>query len=533
MWNQIRAIGWAQFLTIRNHLPRSSFGSFLMAILAALWYLGFGALGVLAGLATSTLPPPLLRQGLALVLFFALLFWQWMPLLTLSGGWSLQLGKLQIYPISTNAFFAIETLLRLTTTPELVLVNVGAAIGLMCNPALPVVSGLILLLYVPFNLLLSLAIRETLLHSFERKRYRELFAVLLVAAGLIPQMFLRTDLGQRTKPFWTAVANGRGMPWREFALLASGRFSVSSTVCVAGWLIGVYFVASLQFAKALREEESPRVSTGESREVRGGRLTAAMLGFPGRIFRDPTAALVEKEIRTLVRMPRFRVVFGMACVFSLAVFFPLGFGHHAAGWIRNNFLQVVNLYGLLILGDSLLWNVFGFDRSAAQAYFVTAVELRAVMGAKNLTAALFIGVQSAVVFGLAIAFRFPVHLVDLVTAVLATAVVGLFFAAIGNLSSVTVPRAIDPSQTLRKQAGAQLQLWLLGSSVAMFALVGFAFLARWAIDSEWAPVAVFAVELVIGIIFYRISMDSAIERAMRDRERILGALSKSAAPVSV
>jgi ABC-2 type transport system permease protein len=122
---------------------------------------------------------------------------------------------------------------------------------------------------------------------------------------------------------------------------------------------------------------------------------------------------------------------------------------------------------------------------------------------------------------------------NVLTAVSASSVVGLFFISVGNLSSVTVPRAIDPSQTLRKQSGAQIQLWLLGCSVGMFVLVGLAFLARWALESDWALIGVLAVEFAVGLVVYAVSIDSVIERGIRDRERILQALSKTSSPVAV
>ena len=70
------------------------------------------------------------------------------------------------------------------------------------------------------------------------------------------------------------------------------------------------------------------------------------------------AALIQKELRSLLRMPKFRVVFGMACVLGLAVFVPMTLNGNEAetGFMRNNLLPFVNLYGLLLLSDTLLLN---------------------------------------------------------------------------------------------------------------------------------------------------------------------------------
>lgn len=534
MWEQFKAIAWAQFRSIRNRLPRTSFGSVLMGGLVFVWYGLFAALGAGAGFLFSVMRAAELHEVIPATLFGAFLFWQWMPLLTMTGGWSLQLNKLQSYPISNGTFFWIETALRLSTAPELLLIILGMTAGLMRNPAVPSATAALLLLYIPFNLFLTLAIRETLLVSFHRSRFRELFAVLVIAAAVLPQAILRTSLGDTFKPYFMAAVRAPWTPWHAFAdLSVFDHFNMGSFLLVPAWTAAAWGLARYQYARALRSEDTPRANTSGTERTPGRSYIADIAAAIAGLFRDPTAALIEKEIRSLLRMPRFRVIFGMACIFSIVIFFPIGFGKGGAGWIRENFLPVVNLYGLLLLGDTLLWNIFGFDRAAAQFWFLTEPGLRTAFHAKNLTAALFIVLQNLIVLAAAALLRFPINAFNIECAVLASAVVSLYFFAIGNISSVTVPRAVDPSQTLRKQAGAKLQLWLLGSALAMTGLVGFAFLARWAFKNDWALSAVFGIELAIGIIVYRLSIDSAVQRGMRDREKILDALSKSTAPVSM
>jgi hypothetical protein len=66
----------------------------------------------------------------------------------------------------------------------------------------------------------------------------------------------------------------------------------------------------------------------------------------------------------------------------------------------------------------------------------------------------------------------------------------------------------------------------------MYALVGFAFLARWALDSDWALVGILLLEFAIGVIVYRLATESAIGRGLRECERLVEALSKGVSPVS-
>jgi len=111
-------------------------------------------------------------------------------------------------------------------------------------------------------------------------------------------------------------------------------------------------------------------------------------------------------------------------------------------------------------------------------------------------------------------------------------VVTIYLLAVGNFTSVSLARPVNPSQTFKKQGGARMQLWLLLCSIGMYALVGFAFLARWALHSDWAMAGILLLEFAIGVIVYRLATESAVARGLRDRELLMEALSKGASPVS-
>ncbi len=540
MWQQIRAIGWAQFRITRNHLPRTNLGSVLLGFISLLWYGIFIALGVVLAFELREVSRVELREWLPVGLLGAFLFWQLVPLFTLSSGWSLQLDKLQIYPVANGALFGIEVLLRLSTAPEMVIVLAGAFVGLLRHPGIPLLYPLFLLLFIPLNLFLSLGIRELILHAFERNRFRELFAILIISIAVLPQLLARTTLGHRAAPYFFATARGKYTPWSEVARLALGDFSIAILAFLLLWTLGCYFFARWQFEKGLRQDEGFRASGAISAAEPGEKAEAArpkrLADLPNRLFRDPTAALLQKEFQSLLRMPRFRVIFGMACVFSLVIFVPIGLNAAASGrhnFMRENFLPIVTLYGLLLLSDVLLLNVFGFDRRAAQIYFVAPVSFETVLKAKNLVAAAFVAVQASVVLLLAGFMRVAFTPFNLADAIAAEAVIAIFLLSVGNFTSIAMARPVDPTQTFRKQSGGKMQLWVLICGLGMFVLVGFAFLARWALQSEWALLGVLLVEFVIGIIVYRIATQSAIERGVRERERLIEVLSKGSSPVSL
>lgn len=533
MWQQIAVIAWAQFRTMRNHLPRTTTGAILVWILSLIWY----GLAVLAAVALARVLPEVpieaIREWMPVGLLGVFAFWQLVPLFTLSSGWSLQLNKLQIYPVPTSSLFGIEVFLRITSAPEMILVLTGVLIGLLRHPAISFwVPWVLPLLFIPFNLFLSLGIRELILHSFDRKGFRELFAVLLISIGVLPQLLFA---GKHTvSPRYLNFARGTFTPWHGFAAVSTGLAFASGILQMLLWTLAAYALARWQFRMSLVQEDAFRSASPAG--AAQGRGTRSILEIPSRLFGDPLGALLQKEFQSLLRMPRFRVIFGMACVFSVIIFIPIMLNGLTGGgnsFVSHNFLVVVTLYGVLMMSDALLLNMFGLDRRATQIYFVAPVSLQTVIKAKNLTAVTFILVQSLAVLLIAVVIRMPLTAFNILDAVCASAVVGLFFLCIGNMTSVAMPRPIDPTQTFRRQAGGKAQLWMLLCSLGMFLLVGFAFLGRLAFGTEWAMPGVLAVEFGIAWIAYRIAMESAVDRAIHEREQMLDALSKGSSPVGL
>ncbi len=536
MWPHVRAILWAQFRILRNHLPRTNAGTVLGWLLSVLWYGMYAALAVAAAILLPRVPLGVLQEHLPLGLLAVFFYWQVVPLFTFSAGWSLQLNKLQIYPISNSALFGLETLLCLSTAPEMILVLIGAAIGLLRHPDIPFIAPFLLLLYIPLNLFLSLAVREFILHSLLGKRLRELFAILLISLGVLPRLVLHNQAARAFLKHSLPAAKSRGTPWREVAMLGSGRLSLSALAIALLWIAGSYALARWRFTAALVQEES--FGSGASvltvpvrRRSELSRFQRALELLSG-VFRDPVAALLEKELRSLVRMPRFRVMFGMACIFGVLIFIPMSLGGPGSGFMGNNFLPVVSVYGLLLLGDVVLWNVFGFDRQAAQLYFLAPVRFESVLRAKNLAAIIFIVLQTMIVCIFVAVLPRGTTGLSVVNALAASAVVGVFLLAIGNLTSVSIPKAMNPAQTFRKQSGGKMQLGFAATMLGVLLLLGFAFAARWALDTNWALLGVLAFEFAVGLIVYRVATESAVARAMRERERILDELSKGASPIS-
>src|SRR4029077_18252250 len=88
---------------------------------------------------------------------------------------------------------------------------------------------------------------------------------------------------------------------------------------------------------------------------------------PSLVLPDPLAAIVEKELRTLARTPRYRMVFVMGFSFGLMLWLPMVLrGSAGNSTLSRHFLTLICVYALTLLGQVSYWNCFGFDRSAAQ-----------------------------------------------------------------------------------------------------------------------------------------------------------------------
>src|ERR1700691_3147787 len=164
MWSQIGAIVWAQWRSTRNLLPRANLGGLIFSgALTTVWYGAFTYFAVLAAILLSR-PGELgsFHKILPPALLLCLLYWQVIPVLLTSMGASLDLRKLLVYPIPKRALFAIEVILRVSTGIEMLLLLIGAAIGLLFDAAVPHWAPFSLAVGVIFSLFCSTGIRDLL-----------------------------------------------------------------------------------------------------------------------------------------------------------------------------------------------------------------------------------------------------------------------------------------------------------------------------------------------------------------------------------
>jgi ABC-2 type transport system permease protein len=533
MWNQASAIVWAQWRSTRNHFPRANLGGMIFTgILTTVWYGAFAYLAVLAAILLAQ-PSELasFRKLLPPALLICFLYWQVIPVLLTSMGASLDLRKLLVYPIPKRALFAIEVILRISTGVEMLLILTGAAIGLFWNSAVPLWAPCSLALFVLFNLFCSTGIRDLLVRLLAHKRARELVVFLVVIAAALPQLMLFRGSQGRMRQFFDSEPSAI-FPWTATARLALGEFSWMSLGVMLAWTLAAYAFGRTQFERGLRFDAAEASARGSSSTRRTSRLEW-WYQLPNAIFRDPLAGLIEKELRFLSRAPRFRLVFLMGFSFGLLIWAPIAFGRLSTerSFLSDNYLTMVSIYALLLLSDALFWNCFGFDRSAAQLYFLVPVKMSTVLAGKNLAAVFLVLMEITAIAVVCAVVRLPLTGLQILEAFAVTCVVTLFILAVGNLSSLYNPRAVNPVKAMKTAAQSRSQAILMLAFPVTLIPVALAYLARYDFDTEWAFFGVLLFGGLVGALMYSYSMQSALKFAEDRREQIIGALSSGEGPI--
>ncbi len=536
--HQARAILWAQWRSYRNY-SRASW-AWLSFLMGALWY----GIWLIAGLAAGELMERAeavdLTVQIAAVLLLMSLYWQFIPMMMAASGLSLDLHKLKIYPIPVSQLFTIEVLLRVSAALEMLLVLTGAALGLVFNPVLSGWRALGVIPFAAFHMLLALGLRDVVVRLLGRRRIREIAAIGFVALFTLPRFLFgpRSGVGRWLATQFSETAQGDTIPWLPWVATAhifTGKDPWIAMAVMFGWcgIAGVF--ALWQFQRTLRfdPEAAQSAGSGEVTTTRVG-LLERFYQLPSTLLPDPLGILIEKEMRYLLRAARFRMLFLASCAIGLAMAqaFTRGGPSIGSSWGGPSFLTAASAYALLMLGEVCIWNVFGFDRSAAQMYFVAPVPFARVLLAKNVAAVLWIGIAQTTTTLLCIAFRFPVTLAVVAESAAVTAVVALYLFSAGNYMSINNARPTDPDSSMRTRSAGGVQALMIFLYPVVFLPAGLAYFARWAFDSQLAFFGVLGVMGMIGAALYYVALGSTAEWAEERKEAMVTALSAGHGPIS-
>lgn len=509
-------------------------GAVFSALVGLIWYgfwgfIGFGAFAYTSDPNARAQIERWLPAGLLLLLFW----WQLAPVMTGNFGATLDIRKLLVYPVPRGKLYTVEVLLRITACGENLLVVAGIGLGLAANPAFGnqprIVAGL--MLFVLFNVLLNAGLRSLLERLFSYRRLREWMIILVVLLTALPRLLWAKHVGAQALEAIAEAVSGRWWPWTAAAHLAIGTDPAPALGLMAAFCCAAWLFSRQQFERNLRHD--PQAAGATPAHARYAGWADQLFRLPSYLLPDPLATIVEKELRSLSRTPRFRTVFVMGFTFGLLVWLPMilrGPGLHSG--LQQHFLAVVSLYALILLGQISYWNAFGFDRTAAQYWFSAPVPLGFVLGGKNLAAALFILLEVLAVTAACLALRLAISPARILEAYLVAPVASLYMISLGNLSSVHFPRPMNPEQVSRGGAGGRAQGLVFLVYPAALAPVLLAYLARYAFGSEAVFYLVLAFAAVLGAVVYRVSMESAVSAALRRREQIVAALATGQGPAA-
>ena len=537
----IAAILRAQMLSMR---PGSNRGAGLGVLAAFFWYGFWLFVSWTAAFAAAHAPAGMLHYGFPVALMAVCIYWQAMPVLSASMGSSLDLRKLLVYPAPHQQLFLIELLLRLATGIEMQMVLAGAAVGVLRNPAsggraaFPSLAGA-LLAFALFNLFLASGTRSLLERLLARRKVREIVALLLAMMWVVPRFVMMTGAKPKWLPGAGAAMGAVGWPWSAAARAALPLGQTAGTTALSWlslccWVVLALWFGRTQFERNLRYDTLAAQATPmKPVSARTRRWTERFYRVPALLWSDPLAAIVEKELRTLVRSPRFRMVFVMGFTFGLMFWLPMVLRRNGShpGFMAHNFLVIVCVYAMMLIGQVTYWNCFGIDRSAAVFYFAAPQPISRTLLGKNIACLFFVYLEAAVLMSLTLAVRVNFSLGQAVETFIVIGICATFVMALGNISSVHYPRSLSPERVSQSGGGNRAQALVMMLYPAVLLPVILAYVARYAFDSQTAFVVVLSVAAAIAAIFYTIAMESAVKAAFTRRQFILEELSRGDGPV--
>lgn len=463
-------------------------------------------------------------------LLFVTGYWQLVPVLSAGFGASLDLRRMLAYPIPHRKLFAVEVLLRLTNCAEMLVVVAGGATGLLRNPlygwkAAPfVLAGA--LMFAAANILFSAGARYLVERLLLRTRMKEAMLALLVLAGLAPQVLIFLQVKQRT--LLRLAPLQMAWPWGAAAHLMLHQSAGWGASLLVLYLAAAFAFGRWQFERSIRYDAG--VFSRPVRETQGRNVADFLFRMPSRLLPDPVGAMVEKELRSLARVPRFRMAYPMSCIVGIVLFLPAIRLQARDSFILQNALPLMSLYGLLMLGPMTYWNAFGFDRSAVQGYFCWPIHFRDALIAKNISVGLLLLPQILLIAFASRVVGLPLSPGKLLETVLVIAVASLYWFSVGNIVSVRMPRAMDPDKI--NQAANKLQALSIFSAPLLLLPIALAYGARIVFDSELVFWALMLFAAIVGGILYKVGLDSAVIAAGYRRESILSQLARSDGPLS-
>ena len=477
------------------------------------------------------------------ILFWVVCFlWQIVPISLASFQQQFDPGGLLRFPVSFGGYYLLHLIFGLVDASTIIgaFCCTGLLIGVsVVRPDLFGWMALALLVFAAFNVFLVRAIFAWIDRWLAQRRTREIFTAVFFV-GLLGMQFLNPALGlvkyqSPNSDAARSVRQHRALtlgPWLNRVIevqrwlppgLAAEMLeeahenkpaqSLESLALLGIFVLGTGGVLAARLRAEYRGESLGEAPARKEAQRRRGEW---MIDGSG-----PVAAVMEKELRTLLRAMPFLYSLG-APLLMVFVFSSMFRNRHSSAYTPIALLLFL-AYGLVGF-TQLLYDNLGGEGTGIQILFLSPTPIRTVIFAKNLFHSVLFALEALLICGIS-AWRFglpgPVAL--------AATLCWLLFAvpthlAAGDVFSIVMPYRINLGRIGRQrgsQANAMLSLLIQAGVLG----VGAGVLALCALFAKlWLAIPIFLV-IAAGAIFAWLRVLSMVDRmANRRREDLVSEL---------
>jgi ABC-2 type transport system permease protein len=437
----------------------------------------------------------------------------------------------------------------------------GVLLGIgFSRPDLLAWATLALAVFAVFNILLVRAIFAWIERWLRQRRTREIlgaiFMIALLSMQLLNPAIYQKQHGGRSGPQQQAEqfreakahyapllkrANGvqRWLPpgLAAQALLESVNRQPVNGLGLLGVLAGyAVLVGGLLALRLKAEYRGENLSVAPARDkavlARGkavsglpGRANAERAGTPSPTGSGPIAAVMEKDVRALLRTLPLLYAIGapllLVLVFS-TVFLKNG---PAQTPVFPLALPICMVYAQLGF-TQVFYNNMGTEGAGIQLFFLSPTPFRTILLAKNLLHGVLFCVVALVAGVLAI-LRLGVPDVAVVAATGAWLLFSLpCNLAAGDIFSIKMPYRVNPGRISRQRGSQANALLSLLVQLGFLAIGASVFALSWFLENMWLAVPIFIVLAAGAVFVWKRVLDNSDALANERRDELMAALMK-------
>ena len=547
---------WRVFVNgLRSKLGAFELGARVVA------YVMYGILGLSLGAGAGAIAYSLADsqnwQYSPIVFWVVCLIWQVVPIMLASFQEQFDLSSLLRFPVAFRSFFLLYVVFGLSDLSTIIggLCCLGILVGVTAaRPDLFVWTALILAIFAAFNILMVRAVFAWIDRWLSQRKTREIlgaiFMVLILSMQLMnPAVWQhghrasgkrqQQQIQQMLASPWVKTANEvqewlppglAGVALRQAASQqpapALGSLGVLGLfVVAAGSVLGLrlraeYRGENLGAAPALKKSAKNSAKAVPVREKTAEREGDWRFGGSG-----PIAAIIEKEIRSLLRTLPLLYAVGAPLVLVLVISgsFIRGSSHGPAPLVAFPLCVFFAQIGFRMLFS----NNLGTEGAGIQLYFLSPTPMRTVMLAKNVLHSAVFAV-ALVIAGLLATLR----LGEPSAVVVAATVAWLLFVlpcnlALGNIFSLTMPYRINPGRISRQRGSQASTLLSLLLQVGVLAVGALVFELCSIGGMMWLTVPIFLALTVVAVFVWLRILGNSDDIASQHKDLLIATLMKA------